>query len=168
MVFPTFFNLSLNLAMRMYRTVFWTLGRGRWWDNLGEWHWNMYIICETYRQSRFDAWDRVLRAGALGWPRGMGWRGRWEAGSRWGTHVHVHPWQIHVNVWQPPRPKKKGVRELCLWMVELDLKFRPQTHLLYLKSGLCSYITQLPEDFCKTYCVFSKRCLNWRRKCIPV
>ena len=34
--------------------------------------------------------DRVLRAGALG--------GRWEGGSGWGTHVH--PYQIHVNVWQ--------------------------------------------------------------------
>ena len=22
----------------MYRTVFWTFGRGRGWDNLGEWH----------------------------------------------------------------------------------------------------------------------------------
>ena len=28
----------------------------------------------------------------------MGWRGRWEGGSGWGTHVHL--WQIHVNVWQ--------------------------------------------------------------------
>ena len=39
----------------------------------------MYIIiCETDQQSRFNAWDRVLGAGALGWPRGMGWGGRWE------------------------------------------------------------------------------------------
>ena len=29
----------------------------------------VYIsICEVDCQSRFDAWDRVLRAGALGWP----------------------------------------------------------------------------------------------------
>ena len=49
-------------------------GRGRGWEDLGEWHWNMYIIIyETNRQSRFDAWDRMLRAGALGWPRGMVW-----------------------------------------------------------------------------------------------
>ena len=62
-------------------------------------HWNLYIIiCETDRQFRFNAWDRVLRAGALGWPWGMGWGGRWEGGSGWGTHVH--PWLIHVNVWQ--------------------------------------------------------------------
>ena len=59
-------------------------GRGWGWDDLWEWHWNMYnIIYETNCQSRFDAWYRMLRAGALGWPRGM-----------------VHPWQIHVDVWQ--------------------------------------------------------------------
>ena len=29
-------------------------------------------------------------AGALGWPRGMGWGGRWEGGSGWGhTYIHV-------------------------------------------------------------------------------
>ena len=41
---------------------------------------------------------QVLGAGALGRPRGMGWGGRWEVGSGWGTHVN--PWLIHVNVWQ--------------------------------------------------------------------
>ena len=29
-------------------------------------------------------------------PRGMGWGGRWEGGSGWGTHVNS--WLIHVNV----------------------------------------------------------------------
>ena len=43
---------------------------------------------------------QVLGAGALGRPRGMGWGGRWERGSGWGTHVN--PWLIHVNVWQKP------------------------------------------------------------------
>ena len=43
---------------------------------------------------------QVLRAGALARPRGMGWGGRWERGSGWGTHVN--PWLIHVNVWQKP------------------------------------------------------------------
>ena len=33
-----------------------------------------------------------------GWPREMLWGGRWERGSCLGTHVH--PWWIHVNVWQ--------------------------------------------------------------------
>ena len=43
---------------------------------------------------------QALRAGALGRPRGMGWGGRWEGGSGWGTHVN--PWLIHVSVWQKP------------------------------------------------------------------
>ena len=43
---------------------------------------------------------QVLRAGALGRPRGMGLGGRQEWGSGWGTHVN--PWLIHVNVWQKP------------------------------------------------------------------
>ena len=34
--------------------------------------------------------------GALGRPRGIGWRGRWERGSGWG--IHVNTWLIHVNV----------------------------------------------------------------------
>ena len=42
----------------------------------------------------------MLWAGALGRPRGMGWRGRREGTSGWGTHVN--PWLIHVNVWQKP------------------------------------------------------------------
>ena len=62
-------------------------GRGREWDDLGEWHWNMYnIICEMNRQSRFDAWHRMLRAGALEWPRGMVW-GR--GGVQDGEHIYT-------------------------------------------------------------------------------
>ena len=31
---------------------------------------------------------QVLGPGALGKPRGNGWRGRWEGGLGWGTHVN--------------------------------------------------------------------------------
>ena len=73
--------------------------RGRGWEDLGEWHWNMYnIIYETSRQSRFDAWYWMLGAGALGWPRGRVWGGSGEEGSGWGTHVYL--WQIHFHIWQ--------------------------------------------------------------------
>ena len=62
----------------------------------------MYItICEIDDQSMFDAWNRALKASALGQLRGMEWGGRWEEGLGWGTHVH--PWLIHVNVWQKPQ-----------------------------------------------------------------
>ena len=64
----------------------------------------------SFETSIYQGWNRsptqvgcmrqVLRAGALGRPRGMGWGGRQEGGSGWGTHVN--PWLIHVNVWQKP------------------------------------------------------------------
>ena len=42
-------------------------GRGRGWDDFGEWHRNSYnIIHEMNHQSRFDAGYRMLGAGALG------------------------------------------------------------------------------------------------------
>ena len=41
---------------------------------------------------------RMLRTGALGWPRGMVQGRRWEGGSGRGTRVY--PWWIHVDVWQ--------------------------------------------------------------------
>ena len=38
------------------------------------------------------------------WDNPEGWGGegdgKWEGGSGWGTHVH--PWLIHVDVWQKP------------------------------------------------------------------
>ena len=46
----------------------------------------------------FDTGYRMLGAGVRGRSREMIWDGRWEGGSGLGTHVH--PWRIHVNVWQ--------------------------------------------------------------------
>ena len=105
-IYMEFRNMvTITLYARQQKRHWWIeqsfglCGRGRGWDDLGEWHWNMYnIICETNHQSRFDAWYRMLRAGALGWPRAMVQRGRWEGGSGWGTRVH--PWRIRVDVWQ--------------------------------------------------------------------
>ena len=38
--------------------------------------------------------------GLVHWDDPEGWyrEGMWEGGSGWGTRVH--PWQIHVDVWQ--------------------------------------------------------------------
>ena len=52
----------------------------------------MYItICEIDRQSKFDAWDRVLRAGAMGWPRGMDGEGGGR-GVQDGGHMYTRGW----------------------------------------------------------------------------
>ena len=44
------------------------------------------------------SYHHILGPGALGRPRGSGWRGRWEGGLGWGTHVNS--WLFHFNVWQ--------------------------------------------------------------------
>ena len=46
---------------------------------------------------------QALGPGALGKPRGSRWRGRWEGGLGWGTHVN--PWL----------KKKKRVDETALF-----------------------------------------------------
>ena len=62
---------------KRHRCIDWSFGlcgKGRGWDDLGGWHWNMYnIICETNHQSRFDAGYRMLGAGALGWRFFLKW-----------------------------------------------------------------------------------------------
>ena len=85
----------------MYRTDFWTL-----WEKARVGCFGRTALKHVY----YLQWNRspvqvgcmrqVLGPGALGSPRGIGWRGRWEGGSGWGTHVN--PWLIHFNVWQKP------------------------------------------------------------------
>ena len=87
---------------------------------------------------------QVLGPGALGRPRGIGFRGRWEGGSGWRTHVN--PWLIHVNVWQIPLqyckvtslqlikingktwPKKKKKKKKYVIKLQKDLK----EHLMHI------------------------------------
>ena len=66
---------------------------------------------------------QVLRAGALGRPRGIGWRGRWEGGLGQGTHVN--PWLIHVSVWQKPLQYCKVIR---LQLIKINEKINKVLH----------------------------------------
>ena len=66
---------------------------------------------------------QVLRAGTLGWPRGMGWGGRREGDSGWGTQVH--PWLIHVNVWQKSLQYCKVISLQLIKINELKKKKNP-------------------------------------------
>ena len=97
------------------------------WENSIETCILLYI--EIDHQSRFDAWDRVLSAGALGWPWGMGWGGRWEGFSGWGTHVN--PWLIHVNVWQKPLQYYKIISLQLIKINEKEKELRkyPYIHM---------------------------------------
>ena len=66
-------------------------------------------------------------------PGGMGWERRWEGVSGWGTHVH--PWLIHVNVWQKPLQYCK--------VISLQLKYINFKNFLLLIS---SYIIVIKKN----------------------
>ena len=86
---------------QMYRTDFWTLwekARVRCFERTASKH--LYYLGWNRSPDRVGCMRQVLGPGALGRPRGIGWRGRWEGRSGWG--LHVNPWLIHVNVWQKP------------------------------------------------------------------
>ena len=55
-------------------------------------------ILSSVKQITSPGWihETRLGPGALGKPGGSGWRGRWEGGSGWGTHVN--PWLFHFSV----------------------------------------------------------------------
>ena len=61
---------------------------------------HVYYLGWNRSPAQMGGMRQVLGLCALGRPRGIWWRGRWEGGSGWGTHVN--PWLIHVNVWQKP------------------------------------------------------------------
>ena len=66
----------------------------------------------------------VLGPGALGRPKGTGWRGRWEGGSGWG--IHINPWLILVNVWQKP---PQYCKVISLQLIKKKKKDQPQHNL---------------------------------------
>ena len=81
----------------MYRTDIWTLwekARVGCFERTASKH--VYYQGWNISPAQDGCMRQVLRAGALGRPRGIGWRGIGEGGIR------VNPWLIHVNVWQKP------------------------------------------------------------------
>ena len=79
----------------------------------------------------------MLGAGALGWPRGMVWGGRWKGGSGLGTLVH--PWWIHVFSF--------------LYTLTSLIIISPEfEHQLYMDSKF-KYITQISPEFQSHYLV---------------
>ena len=65
---------------------------------------------------------QALGPGALGKPRGSGWRGRWEGGSGWGTHVK--PWRFiskydKIHYKKKEKKKESMARRLNCWKLFL-------------------------------------------------
>ena len=61
----------------------------------------MYItICEIDRQS--SSIHETGLSGPVHWDDPEGWDGEGGGRGASGWRSHVHPWLIHVNVWQEP------------------------------------------------------------------
>ena len=94
-------------------------------------------ILSRVKQITSPGWmhEKVLGPGALGRPRGIGWRGRWEGGSGWG--IRVNPWLIHVNVWQNPLQYCKVINlQLIKTNGKKKFKWKNKTSLRKNRKGL--------------------------------
>ena len=101
---------------------------------------------------------QVLGPGALGRPRGIGWRGRWEWGLGWG--IHVAPWLIHVNVWQNPLKccevislqliKKKKRKSHALISLKLSALLKTRVFRWWMTEALTS-LWHLTESISQAY-----------------
>ena len=74
---------------------------------------------------------QALGPGALGKPRGSRWRGRWEGGLGWGTHVN--PWLFHFNVCQNPLQIK--IKIILKKILIFPMSAPVYTFILVLENG---------------------------------
>ena len=98
---------------QMYRTVFkslWEKARVVWFKRTALKH--VYYLGWNRSPAQVGCMRQVLGPGALGRPRGIGWRGRGEGGSWWGTHVN--PWLFQCMRKFITKKKKKNLPSLAL------------------------------------------------------
>ena len=101
----------------------WEKARVGWFERIALKH----IYYHMWNSSPVQVW--CMRQGAQGWCTGMTVRDamgrKVGGGSGWGTHVH--PWLIHVNVWQTP-PQYYKVTSLQLKLKQTNKqKKQPET-----------------------------------------
>ena len=120
---------------QIYGTVFWTL-----WEKVRVGCFKRIALKHVY----YLGWNRspaqvgcmrqALGPGALGRPRGSGWRGRWEGGSGCGTHVN--PWLFHFNVWQNSLQIKKiiKIKKRIIELLESTFLISDDTTKLVIKT----------------------------------
>ena len=84
---------------QMYRTLFWTL-----WERARVGSFGRMALKHVYYhvRNKSPVYVRYRIQDALGWCTGMIQRDDkgWEVGGGSGVGTQVHPWLIHVNVWQ--------------------------------------------------------------------
>ena len=68
-------------------------GGGMIWENSIE---TYTTICEIGDQSKFDAWNRALKASALGQPEGWDGKGGGR-GVQDGGHMYTHGWFMSMH-----------------------------------------------------------------------
>ena len=132
----------------MYRTDFWTLrekARVGCFKRTASKH--VDYLWRSRSPAQVGCVRRVLGPGALGRPRGIRWRGRWERGSGWG--IHVAPWLIYVIVWQKPLQYCKVI---SLQLIKINEKKSLSFVFPVLAGGL--FTTVPPEGFWVYYFMF--------------
>ena len=107
---------------RCTEQTFGLCGRRRGWDVSREQY--AYYLWWNRSPAQVGCMRQVLGPGALGRPRGIGWRGRWEWGLGWG--IHVTPWLIHVSVWQNPLQCCEVIRLQLIKINEKKYNLIPQ------------------------------------------
>ena len=70
---------------RCIEQTFGLCGRRRGWDVLKEQH--VYYLWLNRSPAQVGCMRQMLGPGALGRPRGIGWRGMCDGGSGWGIHA---------------------------------------------------------------------------------
>ena len=118
-------------------------------------------ICKIDDQCKFNAWNRALKAGALGQRWGMGWAGRWEGDLDVG-HMDTCGWfmsvqslscvQLFSTPWTAARQASLSITNswslLRLKSIELVM---PSNHLIFCHPllpqhrGLLKWINSLHQ-----------------------
>ena len=106
-------------------------------DSVGEGECGMFqensiktcILSRVRSPAQVGCKSQVLGPGALGRPRGIRWRGRWE--WCWDGRIHVTPWLIHVNVWQKPLQYCKVI---SLQLIKINEKKKKNSTFRKLRS----------------------------------
>ena len=153
----------------MYRTDFWTLwekARVGYFKRTTSKH--VYYLGWNRSPAQVGCMSQVLGPGALGRPRGIRWRGRWEGWSGWG--IHVTPWLIHVNVWQKPLQYCKVI---SLQLIKINEK-KKKSRYITLKTKVCLVkvvVFPVVKYWCESWTIKKAECQRidafelwyWRR-----